>query len=173
MAAQIGPATVVIEPAGLLQLAKHAHKTLWCKTGGSHQAVPHAIGLALHRAREIQLVLHHRRRPAHHDGHGRIGAARGCQRPQQHGGQHQRRLLALLGQHARNVALRDVAGFVGNHRGQLVAAADHADQPQIHAHIATGQRKCVDLAVLAQNQRPRKAVFQLLRKLTILARRIL
>jgi hypothetical protein len=34
VAAQIGPAAVVIEPAGLLQLAEHAHKALGAKPAG-------------------------------------------------------------------------------------------------------------------------------------------
>ena len=62
---------------------------------------------------------------------------------------------------------------MGNDRGQLIAAADHADQAQIDAHIAAGQRKRVDLTVLAQEQRPGKALLQLGRQLATLARRIL
>ena len=71
------------------------------------------------------------------------------------------------------MTLGDVAGFVCNHRSQLIATADHTDQPQVHAHIATRQRKRIDLAVLAQQQSPGKALFKLWRQLPVLARRIL
>ena len=71
------------------------------------------------------------------------------------------------------MALSNVAGFVGDDRCQLIATADHTNQPQIHAHITAGQCKRIDLPVLAQNQRPGKTLFQLWRQLPILARRIL
>ena len=172
MAAQIGPAAVVIEPIGLLQLVEHGDKALRRKARRRHQAITHAIGLALHVAREVQLVLHGQRLAAHHHRHGGIGAAAGGQGAQDHRSDHQRRLLALLGNEPRNVALRDVAQLMRQHRRQLVARADHSDQSQVHSQIAAGQRKGVDRAVPPQQDLPGKALFQLVRQLAPRARRI-
>jgi len=96
VAAQIRPAAVVVDAVGLLQLVEHAHKTLGCEARWLHQPHAHTVGLALHVARKIELVLHGQRLPAHHQ---RLRGARvlaGRQRAQHHRAQQQRRLPALL-----------------------------------------------------------------------------
>ena len=100
--------------------------------------------------------------PAHHQRFGGVRAFAGRQRAQQHGADHQRRHALLLGKQAGNVALADVAEFVRQHRGQLVAAAHHAHQPQMHAQVAARQGKSVHAAVAPQQHRPGKALVQLL-----------
>jgi hypothetical protein len=85
---------------------------------------------------KVELVLHHQRLPANGQGLGSIGILAGGQGPQHHGADHQRRLAVLLRDQARYMALRDVAQLVRQHRGQFVARAHHAQQPQVHAQIA-------------------------------------
>ncbi|MNV36108.1 hypothetical protein D3C71_1275730 [compost metagenome] len=165
VAAQIWPRTVVVEPVGLLELVEHADKALRCKPGGGHQAIANAVRLALHVARKVQLVLHGQRLPPHHQ---RLRGARilaGRQRAQNHRPQQQGRLLALLGDEARDVALGDVAELVGQHRGQLVAGGNDPDQAKVHAQIAARQRKRVHRAVAPQQDLPREALIQLWREL--------
>ena len=172
VAAQIGPAAVVIQAVGLLQLVEHGHKALRREPCWRHQPVAHAVGLALHVAREIELILHGQRLATHHHRHGGIGAAAGSQRAQNHRADHQWRLLALLGNEPCNVALRDVAQLMRQHRRQLVTRADHADQAQMHPQIAARQRKGVDRAVPPQQDLPGKALLQLVRQLAARACRI-
>ena len=96
VAAQIRPAAVVVDAVGLLQLVEHAHKTLGCEARWLHQPHAHTVGLALHVARKIELVLQGQRLAAHHQ---RLRGARvlaGRQRAQHHRAQQQRRLPALL-----------------------------------------------------------------------------
>ena len=59
------------------------------------------------------------------------------------------------------MALRDMAKFMAEHRGELVAAADHGQQAQVQAQVATRQSKCVDGAVTSQQDLPGKSFVQL------------
>ena len=169
--AQIRPAAVVIQAAGVLQLFKHAHGALRGKTCGLQQGVANAVGLALHVTRKAQLVLNRGRLPAHNQGIGRIRALAGRQRAQHHAGNHDGHVLLLLPEHARNVALRHVRELVGHHRGQLIAAAHRTNQPQVHPQIATGQGKGVNALVAAQQNLPGKALADFLRQIAALTRR--
>ena len=161
MGAQVGKAAAVIEAVGLLQLLKHAHKTLGCKTGLRHHAKANAVGLALHVTREIELALHRCGLPAGNQGVGCLAIGRafaGRQNAQNHGAHHPRRLRALVRHVAGDVALGYVAQLVAQHRGQFVAVAHHPHQPQMHAKVAPGQGKSVDRAVAPEQQFPGKGV---------------
>ena len=68
------------------------------------------------------------------------------------------------------MALRDVAEFVPQDRGQLVAVADHGNQPQVHAQVAARQGKGVDRAVAPQHDLPGKTLGQFGRQVTTRAR---
>ena len=165
VAAQVGEGAVVVDARGVLQLLEHAHKTLAGVPGLRHDAVPHTVGLTLHVARKIELVLRRHGLPAHHQRVGRVGAFAGGQCAQDHCANQPRRLAALLRHQPRDMALGDVAHFMGQHRREFVPAADHTNQAQVHTHVTTGQRKRVDAAVLAQQDLPRKPLLQLGRQL--------
>ena len=168
MGAQVGKAAAVIEPVGLLQLLKHADKTLGRKAGLRHHAKANAVGLALHVAREIELALHCGGLPAGNQRVGRLTvgiALAGRQHTQNHGAHHPGRLRALVRHVAGNVALGHVAQLVAQHRGEFVAVAYHPHQPQVHAKVAPGQGKSVDRAVAPQQQFPGKGVSNLGRHL--------
>jgi hypothetical protein len=167
VAAQVGPGAVVIEPVGLLEFVEHGDKTLGRKACAVHQTKAHAVGFALHVARKVELVLHRQRLPAHRQGLRSFGVLARRQHRQNHAAQQQRRLLALLRHQAGDVALRDVAEFVRQHRGQLVTAGSHANQAQVHAQVAPRQSKGIDAAVAAQQYLPGKALVQLGRHLTL------
>ena len=68
------------------------------------------------------------------------------------------------------MALGDVAKFVPEHRRQFVAAADHADQAQMHAQITAGQRKRVHRAVAPEQNLPGKPRIELGRQIAARAR---
>ena len=95
-----------------------------------------------------------------------IGAFAGRQRTQHHACDHEGQVLFLFAKHARNVALCHVGQFVGHHRGQLITAGDCANQPQVHAQIAAGQRKGVDAFIAPQQHLPGKTLLQLWRQIT-------
>ena len=168
MGAQVGKAAAVIESVGLLQLFEHAHKALGRKPRLRHHAKADPVGLALHVARKVELALHRRRLPAHDQSVGTLavaGALASGQDAQNHGAHHPWRLGALLRHIARNVALGNVAELVAQHRGQLVARADNAHQPQMHAKVAPRQGEGVDRAVAPEQHLPGKGVDQLGRHL--------
>ena len=50
MAAQVGEAAAVVEPARCIELVEHAGHAGWCKTGVAHQGQARAVGLAFHVA---------------------------------------------------------------------------------------------------------------------------
>ena len=161
VAAQVGPVAVVVDAAGGLQLLEHADKALRRVAGLRHDAVADAVGLALHVAREVELLLNHRRLPAHRQRGAGLRVLAGGNGAQHHRGDHPRRLAALLAEQARNVALRDVRHLVRQHRSQLVARGDGAHQPQVQAEIAARQREGVDGAVAPQQHLPGVALVQL------------
>ena len=171
MAAQIRPRPVVVQAVGLLQLVEHGDKALRRKTRRRHQPIANAVGLALHVARKIELVLHQQGRPANHQRLRRRRAFAGRQRAQHHGAQHQRRLAPLVAHQAGNMALRYMAQLMRQHRSEFVAATDHAHQPQMHAQITARQRKGVHRAVAPQQHLPSKALVQIGRKLAARTRR--
>ena len=166
MAAQVGVSAVVVQPGRLLQLVKHRHKALRLKPRLRHHAKAHAVCLALHFSRKIELVLHCYRLATHHQGAACIRAFAGRQRAQHHGANHPGCLLVLLGHQAGNVALGDVAQLMPQHRGQLVAAGHHRNQTQVHAQVAAGHGKGIHRAVLAQHDFPGKALVQFRRQIT-------
>ena len=57
MAAEIRETAGIVQPAGLLQLLKHGHKTLRRKARLPGNPEAYAVGLALHVARIVQLAL--------------------------------------------------------------------------------------------------------------------
>ena len=67
--------------------------------------------------------------------------------------------------------LRDVAELVRQHRGQLVPAADHAQQAQVQAEVAPRQGEGVDRAVAPHEDLPGKGLVQLRQQFATLARR--
>ena len=74
---------------------------------------------------KFKLALHRNGLTAHHHRVGRthaagIGGATGSEHAQNHGTHHHRALSTLLRHHAGNVALRDVAEFMRQHRSQFV-----------------------------------------------------
>ncbi len=97
MAAQVGVGAVVVQARRLLQLVEHGHKALGRKAGLRHHAIAHTVGLALHVAREIKLVLRCHGLAAQNQGVAGVGIFAGGQRAQNHGANHPGRLLALLG----------------------------------------------------------------------------
>ena len=123
MRAQIRKSAVVVQPRSLLQSFKHRRGTAQLKTCIGQNAKAHAVGFALHVAREIELVLGNNRLPTDDGRSSRIRAFGRCQRAQHHRGNQPRRLLALLGDQARDVALRDMAQLMTHHRRQLVGTA--------------------------------------------------
>ena len=164
VAAQIGISAAVIEPRGLSQFLKHADKARRFETGLRGHAVADPVSLTLHVARKIELGLYRHRLTAHHHGLRRLGAAAGGQQAQDHGANHERRLLLLLREHACNVPLGDVAEFVRQYRGQFVLAGDHADESQVHTHVATGQGKRIHAFVAHQDHVPGELLIQLERQ---------
>ena len=66
--------------------------------------------------------------------------------------------------------LGDVAQFMAQYRRQLVTVAHRANQAQMHAQVATRQRKGIDAAVTNQKQLPGKALVQLRRDVPTRAR---
>ena len=83
----------------------------------------------------------------HHVG---VAAAAGGEDGQDGARQTEQRRALRIDHAARNVALRDVAELVRQHRRQLVARGRHRDEPQVDAHPAAGQGKGVDVAVAHQ-----------------------
>ena len=163
VAAQVRKSAVVVEARGGLQLVEHAHKALRVEAGGVHDAKANAVGLALHVARKIELVLNGHGLAAHNGRAGNVDVARGigCQGAQNHGANDPRGLLPLAGDEARNMPLRDVGQLVRHDRGQLVGCADGGHEAQIHTQIPPGQGKGVDLAVTPHHDLPGKAFFEL------------
>ena len=72
------------------------------------------------------------------------GLACARQRRQDHGRQRHQRVLLLLAQHARDVALRDVADLVRHHRGQFRLGLRRQQQRRVHADEAARQRERVE-----------------------------
>ena len=165
VAAQVGPVAVVVDARGALELFEHADEALAVEAGLHQDAVADAVGLALHVAREVQLLLDHRRLPAHGQRGAGLRVLAGGDHAGHQGRHHQRRLALFLPQQARDVALRDVRQLVRQHRGQLGARADHAHQPQVQAEVTARQRKGVDAAVAPQQHAPGVALVQLGRQL--------
>ena len=172
MAAQVGVASVVVEPRGVLQPLEHRCGALRCKTGLRHDAEADAIGFALHVPRKAQLVLHEGCLAPHdHRLPGvRTPAPGRSQDAEDHRGEHQRHLPALPVQHARNVTLCDVRQLMAQHRGQFVAAASHGHQPEIQPQIPSRQGKSVDVAVTPEQHRPGKTLVELGRQFAAQAR---
>ena len=170
VAAQVRKSSRVVKAVGLQQLLKHGHKALGCITRTGHDAVAHAVGLALHLSRKIQLPLHGHRLPARNEGCCGLRVRASGQSAQNHGAQQHGRLAALTTDQTGNVPLGDVAELVGQHRGQLVLAGHLGNQAQVHAHVAAGQRKRIYGAVTAQKHRPGKSVFELGRQFAPLLR---
>ena len=83
-----------------MQLVKHRDKALRFKAGLGHDAKAHAVGLALHVAREIELVLRRYRLAAHDQRIAGIGTFARRQRTQHHGANHPGCHLPLLGHQA-------------------------------------------------------------------------
>ncbi len=96
----------------------------------------------------------------------RVGA--GGQRAEDHGPDHPGRQALLVRHHACDVALRDVAQLVRQHRGQLLGALRHREQAQVDAQVAAGQGKGVDAALARNHQLPGQALGQLGRHLATL-----
>ena len=172
VAAQPGPAAVVVQAVGCLQLVKHRDKALRRKAGGLHQREADAIGLALHVAREVELRLRGQRLPAHHQRLPGIGAVPGDDGAQDQRAHHQRRHAFVLRNQARDVALRDVAEFVRQHGCQLVWRIDHRQQPELQAEEAARQRKGIDRAVADQEDFPGEALMHLRRHFAARQRRL-
>ena len=152
VAAQIGQAAVVIEPARLVELVEHAGHADGRKTGFAHQREAGSVGFALHVARKIELGLDHRRLATNDRRLRRVGAGGAArhQQAQQHR-RHAQRAAARVGGHAaRDVAPRDVRQLMRQHRGQLVGCGGQRHQPQVNADKSAGQRKGVDRAVAHQ-----------------------
>ncbi len=82
-----------------------------------------------------------------------------------------RRLAALAGDQAGNVALRYVAEFVRQHAGQFLRALGDRQQPQVHPHVTARQGKCVHGLGAVDHQLPGQALIQLRRHIAALARR--
>jgi hypothetical protein len=150
---------------GCLQLLEHADEALGRKAGLAHDGVAHAVGLALHVAREVELLLGDGGLPAHGQRGAGLRVLAGGDGARDHGGNQQRHLAALLAQQAGDVALGDVAHLVAQHRGQLVARTHHAHQPEVQPEVAAGQGKGVDAAVAPQEDLPGEALVQLGRQL--------
>ena len=171
VAAQVGKRAVVVEPTGLLQLVKHGHKTIAVETRAGHHAKAHPVRLALHVARKIQLALRRQRLAARDGGARHVGVAARRQRAQDHRGQHPGRQPLLARHHARNVPLRHMAQLVRDHRRQLLRPLGDRQQPQVHPHVATRQRKRVDRFGAVDHQLPGQAIAQLGRHIAARARR--
>ena len=163
VAAQIGPAAVVVQAAGMLKLGKHADGALRGKACRGQQAVANAVSFAFHAARKTQLVLNGRCLAPQNQCISGIRAFAGSQRTQNHPGDQQWRALFLFANHACNVALGDVGQLVCHDGGQLIAAGYRTDQAQMHAQITTGQGKGVDAFIATQQNLPGKTLFQLWR----------
>ena len=170
VAAQVRVAASVVQARGLLQLFKHAYKTLLLKTGLGHHAKAHAVGLALHIARKIKLTLGRHRLTTYDKRVSRVGAFAGRQRAQYHGAYHPRCLLGLARNHARYMPLGDVADLMCQYRRQFVPTIHHAYQPQVHAKVGAGQGKGIHRAVTPQKHLPRIDLVQLGRQLAAQAR---
>ena len=156
VAAQVGEGAVIVQARGLLQLVEQGREAGAVETGCGHDAVADPVGLALHVAREVQLVLQRQRLSAHDGGVADVGilCLAGRDGAQHHGRQHPGRLPALLRQQARDMALRDMAELVREHRGQLVGAGHGRQQAHVHAEVATRQREGVDRRLAQQQQAP-------------------
>ena len=134
----------------MLQLFKHGHKTGGRKPGRGHQPQAHAISLALHVAGEVQLPLNRQRLSGNGHGLRRFRVFAGRQNTQHHGPHHQRRHAFFAPDQARYVALRNMAQLVRQYRCQLIGRAHHAQQAQVHRHVAARQGKRIHAAVAAQ-----------------------
>ncbi len=174
VAAQVGEGTVVVQPRGLLQLVEQGREAGAVEAGLGHDAVADPVGLARHVAREVELGLHGQRLSADEGGVADVGVLglAGRQHAEQHRGDHPGRLPALLRQQARDMALRDMAELVREHRGQLVGAAHGRQQAQVHAEVAARQREGVDRGVAQQQQAPGIALVGVGRQFATRQRRV-
>ena len=164
VAAQVRKGAAVVQTGGLLQLLKHAGKTLPVKACFDQHRIAHPVGFAFHVARKIKLALGRGGLPTHNQGVGRIGAFAGCQRAQNHGSDHPGRLLILASDQARDMALGHMAEFVGQHRGEFVSARHAGQKPQVQAKVAPRQCKSIHRAVAPQHDLPSKTRLQVCRQ---------
>ena len=159
--AQVGEAAVVIEARGLLQVFEHArHATGLEACLGQHRET-HAVGLALHVARKIQLSLDGGGLPTINQRLCGRRVAAGRQDAQHHRGHAHPRVARLLPHHAGNVPLGHVRQLVRQHRGQLVGCRGHRHQTQVDADVAPRQRKRVHRLVSHQERLPGVTVLQI------------
>jgi hypothetical protein len=116
---------------------------------GLHQRLEtHPVRLALGLAREVELLLHHGRLAAHDRrlrqvATRRAARARGQDGEQQRADRHRGGLL-LARDHARDVALGDVADLVAQYARQLRLALRRDDEAAVHADEAAGQCERVE-----------------------------
>ena len=163
VAAQVGEASAVVEPAGLVQPLEHRGHARCGEPGVAEDAVSDAIGFPLHVAREVQLALDHGRLASRDGGLRRVGVAAACgdQHAQQHGRHAQGALAAGAAHAARNVALAHVGELVSQHGGQFVARGGHRHQAQVHTHVPPRQGEGVHAAILHQEDLPGEGLVQL------------
>ena len=160
MAAKIGKAAVVVEPRRLLQLVEHAREALRREPCIPEDGQTDPVRLALHVAREIELVLHRHRLATDHEGVRRIRALAGGQDSKDHGAKHPGRLRVLLGHQAGDMALGDVAEFMGH----------DTDQPQMQSQVTAGQCEGIHGAITAEHDLPGETLVEFGRDLAALAR---
>ena len=163
VAAQIRKTARVGQARCRVQLVEHGGHAGWGKAGGGQHAKANAVGLAFDIARKIQLGLDGRSLPRADGGVGRVDAvaAAGRKDAQQQGRQRHQRSPLLGRNAARDMALRNVREFVGQHRGQLVGRVGQRHQAQVNAHIAAWHGKGVDAAVAHQEGLKGKGAFDL------------
>ena len=110
------------------------------------------VRFALIVAGIAELLLHDRRLRCRR---GTGGKVRARARKQERGSQrhHHRHLrLLLLREHARDVALGDVAQLMADYRRKLGLRVRDGDEARMHEHKAARKRECVDCGIAQQKE---------------------
>ena len=154
MGAQEGQRVVVAGTVDLLHAVEKRRHGARVKAGAGECLHADTVGLALEIPAVRQLFLHRHARADLCGGQCRIGAAAGAghQDRSQDAADGQQLVHALLLQLAGNVTLADVGHFVADDAGELRFALGRQQQAGMHADIAAGHGKGVDLAVVDGKQ---------------------
>ena len=123
---------IVIGAAGGLQAAEERDHAGGIEICLLQDLEPDPIGLALGIAAEIELALDRQAFGTHQHRRRAVRSGLRRQHREQDTGQRQQRILALLAEHAGDVALGDVTDFMGHHRRQFRLALRRQHQPRMH-----------------------------------------
>lgn len=135
-----------------LQALEEVRHRVWVEARSLEDLHAHAVGLGLVGTGKVELLLQASGHAPGHDSGSQIrvdGGGENARQDSEAGGKVD---VAPACEHARDMALRDMGDFMGDHGGQLGLVARLQYQPDMDAENAAGHRKGIDLVIVDREE---------------------